>query len=65
MRASIVGECVVAILLPRDSSQLYAAQLAVLKAGAAYTCLDPSFPDERIVDVLEDAEAVHFLVQTK
>src|SRR5438128_12401798 len=35
-------ECVVSILLPKHSHYLYVAQLAVLKAGAAYTCIDPS-----------------------
>lgn len=52
------GECVVAILLPRDSHRLYAAQLAVLTAGAAYTCLDPAHPDDRLRFVLEDSGAV-------
>ena len=33
----IVRESVVAILLPRNSALLYAAQLAVMKAGAGYT----------------------------
>lgn len=46
-----------AILLPR-SADVYAAQLAVLKAGAAYTCIDPSFPDERARWMLDDAQAV-------
>ena len=64
LRVLIAGGCVVAILLPRNSSQLYAAQLAVLKAGAAYTCLDPSFPDERIVDVLEDADVAVLLTDS-
>jgi non-ribosomal peptide synthetase component F len=44
LRAWIVRESVVAILLPRDSTLLYAAQIAVLKAGASYTCIDPTFP---------------------
>ena len=61
LRALVTGECVVAIMLPRDSDLLYAAQLAVLKAGAAYTCIDPSFPDRRIRDLLADSEAVAFL----
>ena len=54
-------ECVVGIFLPRNSAQLYIAQLGVLKAGGAYTCIDPSFPDERVRDVLEDSEAVMVL----
>jgi len=37
------------------------AQLAVLKAGAAYTCIDPSFPDRRIRELLADSEAVALL----
>lgn len=53
----VSSECVVAILLPR-TIEVYAAQLAVLKSGAAYTCIDPSFPDDRARWMLEDAEAV-------
>ncbi|MBI1842672.1 MAG: amino acid adenylation domain-containing protein [Verrucomicrobia bacterium] len=52
----IHGECVVAVLLPRTTARLYSSQLAILKAGAAYTCVDPSFPDERIREILADAE---------
>ena len=61
LQALVAGECVVAIMLPRSSDLLYAAQLAVLKAGAAYTCIDPSFPDRRIRDLLADSEAVALL----
>ena len=57
----VTGECVVAILLPRQSHHLYAAQLGVLHAGAAYTCIDPAFPDARIREILEDSAAVAFL----
>ena len=45
LRPSALGECVIAILLPRTSAHLYAAQIAVLKAGAAYACIEPTFPD--------------------
>ena len=61
LQPCVTGECVVGILLPRNSGLLYAAQLAVLQTGAAYTCLDTMFPDERIRDVLEDSEAVAVL----
>ncbi|MCF7674921.1 MAG: amino acid adenylation domain-containing protein [Akkermansiaceae bacterium] len=61
LQPCVTGECVVGILLPRNSGLLYAAQLAVLQTGAAYTCLDPQFPDERVRDVLEDSEAVAVL----
>src|SRR5215208_6270091 len=43
----VAGECVVAIMLPRRLAHLYSSQLAALKAGAAYTCIDPAFPDEQ------------------
>ena len=29
-----------------------------MKAGAAYTCLDPAFPAARKQEILDDAEAV-------
>jgi non-ribosomal peptide synthetase-like protein len=57
----ISGESVVAIRLPRASEHLYIAQLAALKAGAAYTCIDPIFPDEQVRDILNDSEAVALL----
>ncbi len=58
LRASVTGECVVALLLPRHAPELYIAQLGVLKAGAAYTCLDASFPDAHAAFLLEDSRAV-------
>src|SRR5262249_52753486 len=54
-------ECVVAILLPRDSEHVYIAQVAALKAGAAYLCLDPAFPDEQVRTILDDARPVALL----
>jgi len=57
LSSRVGGECIVAILLPRGVD-VFAAQLGVLKAGAAYTCIDPSFPDERARWMLEDAGAV-------
>jgi non-ribosomal peptide synthetase-like protein len=68
--ASLIGhrvkqECVVAILLPRRSAYLYAAQLGILKTGAAYTCIDPVFPDEQLRSILEDAQAVALLTDAE
>src|ERR1044072_6039045 len=54
----ITKECVVAILLPRHTEHLYSSQLGVLKAGAAYTCIDSAFPDEQGRNIIEDSEAV-------
>ncbi len=51
-------DCVVGILLPKDSEHLYSAQLAALLSGAAYTCIDPAFPEEQIREILADAQAV-------
>ena len=61
LRDFVKEECVVVLLLPRDSEHLYLAQLAVLKAGAAYTCIDPAFPDEQVRAILEDAQAAAIL----
>jgi non-ribosomal peptide synthetase-like protein len=57
----VTGECVVAILLPRTDEYLLVSQLAVLRSGAAYTCIDPAFPDEQVRDILADAQAVVLL----
>lgn len=51
-------EAIVAILLGRETAALYAAQIGVLKAGMAFTCLDPKFPDEHIGRILDDARPV-------
>ena len=51
-------DAIVAIFLPRDTPALYAAQLGVLQAGAAFSCLDRAFPDEHLRTVLEDADPV-------
>ncbi len=61
LRTFVDKECVVAILLPRYNEHLYISQLAVLKAGGAYTCIDSAFPDEQVRDILVDSEAVALL----
>ncbi len=61
LRPFVTGECIVAILLPRDSRLIYVAELGVLRAGAAYTALDPSFPDERLRFVFSDARPAALL----
>ncbi|MCX6367585.1 MAG: amino acid adenylation domain-containing protein [Armatimonadetes bacterium] len=61
---SVSGECIVAILLGRDTERLYVSQLAVLSAGAAYVCIDPSFPDEQVREILRDSSAVLLLTNT-
>lgn len=48
---------VVAILLPRTSERLCAAQLGVLRGGAAHVSLDPAFPDGQLREILADSAA--------
>jgi non-ribosomal peptide synthetase-like protein len=54
MGQGIGSGCRVGILLP-SSIRTYTALLAVLKAGAAFVPLDPSFPGNRIVFIAADA----------
>jgi non-ribosomal peptide synthetase-like protein len=58
----ITRESVVAILLPRRDHRVYVAQLAVLKAGGAYTCVEPGSPAEQARFILEDSGAVAAVV---
>ena len=48
-------ESVVGICMSR-TAEIVVAMLGVLKAGAAYMSLDPSYPDDRLQYMLEDAE---------
>src|SRR5262245_43646616 len=58
LTAWVEGECVVAVLLPRAGADLWIAQLAIMKAGAAWTCIEPDTPEERLRFLLEDSRAV-------
>ncbi|NEB35576.1 non-ribosomal peptide synthetase [Streptomyces sp. SID14515] len=57
-------ECVVALALPR-SVDIAVAQLAVVKAGAAYLPVDPDYPAERIAYILDDAAPVLVITDTE
>jgi amino acid adenylation domain-containing protein len=54
----LVGVCV------ERSPELVIGLLGVLKAGAAYLPLDPSYPPERLSFMLEDAQVAALLVAT-
>ena len=53
----LVGLCV------EPSVEMIVGMLAILKAGAAYLPLDPSYPQERLNFMLEDAQASVLLTQ--
>ncbi len=53
-----VGEQIIAILVPRASEHLWAAQLGALRAGFAYVCIEPALPDEVIRRILLDATPI-------
>lgn len=65
LQAHVAGECMVAILLPRTTAHLFAAQLAVLECGAAFACIDPSFPDEQVREILADAHPVAIVTDAR
>ena len=55
-------EKVVSILLSRNEMMIVAA-VGVLKSGAAYQPLDPSYPDDRLNFMVEDSEAVALITE--
>ena len=59
---NISNNSIVGIILPR-SLEMIIAILGVLKTGACYIPIDPSFPKDRINYVLKNSHA-HFLLKT-
>jgi amino acid adenylation domain-containing protein len=55
-RKGVTPGSLVALCVDR-TADLIIAPLAVLKAGAAYLPLDPSFPKDRLAYIMEDAQA--------
>lgn len=53
---NLFREQVVSVLIPR-CEYMAIASLGVLKAGAAYQPLDPSYPKERLAFMIQDADA--------
>ncbi|NEB40844.1 non-ribosomal peptide synthetase [Streptomyces sp. SID14515] len=57
-------EQIVALALPR-SVDIAVAQLAVMKAGAAYLPVDPDYPADRISYILDDAAPALLITDTE
>ena len=65
LRSMGVGrEVKVGVLLERGV-QMLVAVLGVIKAGGAYVPLDPSYPEERVVFMLQDSEAGVLLTEER
>ncbi len=60
-----VGPDVVVGIMAERSLEMMIAVLAVLKAGGAYLPLDPSYPEERLAFMIEDAEVTALLTQQR
>ncbi|HEU4433459.1 MAG TPA: amino acid adenylation domain-containing protein, partial [Pyrinomonadaceae bacterium] len=56
LKRGVGPEKMVGVLLER-STEMVVALLAILKSGAAYVPLDPSYPQERLAFMLHDCEA--------
>jgi natural product biosynthesis luciferase-like monooxygenase protein len=63
-RLSVGPETRVGIYMER-SLDMIVGLLGILKAGAAYLPLDPTYPKERLAFMVEDAEAAVLLTQSK
>jgi amino acid adenylation domain-containing protein len=64
MSLGVGPEALVGVCLER-SAQTFVALLGILKAGAAYVPLDPSYPAERLAFMLEDSGAGVLLTQSE
>jgi len=51
---------VIAILLPR-TSHIFIAIYGILKAGAVFVPIDPTYPEERITYIIKDCEAKYII----
>src|SRR5262249_2131949 len=60
-----VGTRMLVGILVERSLEMVIALLGVLKAGAAYVPMDPTYPKERVSFVLEDAQVAVLLSQSK
>ncbi|MCV3216976.1 amino acid adenylation domain-containing protein [Plectonema radiosum NIES-515] len=64
IKLGVKPEVLVGVFLER-SLEAVVAMLAVFKAGATYLPLDPTYPEERLASILEDAQAPIILTHQK
>ncbi len=57
-------ENIVGVLLDRGIN-CYISQQGILKAGAAFTCISPEYPEDRVRFILEDSSAKFVIVDEK
>ncbi|HEY4132966.1 MAG TPA: amino acid adenylation domain-containing protein [Gemmatimonadaceae bacterium] len=62
---SVKGQPARIALLCDHDAPMVAAILGVLTAGAAYVPLDPTFPEDRLMMLLDDADVTALLVDTR
>jgi amino acid adenylation domain-containing protein len=58
----LTPDCLIVVSIER-SVEMIITLLAILKAGAAYVPIDPNFPEERILYILNDTNAQLLLTQ--
>lgn len=63
-RENVERNSLVAIVMEKGWEQIVAA-ISILKAGAAYLPIDPSFPEERVHLLLKNASVKVVLTQEK
>jgi len=64
LRSLGVGPDTLVAVCTERTTQLPVALLATLKAGGAYLPLDPTYPPDRLRDILDDARPALLLTQT-
>ncbi len=64
MKKGVTKECIVPIIMER-SHRLIIAMLSIMKAGGAYLPIDPDYPRDRIIYMLEDSNAKLIVSETK
>lgn len=64
MQKGVKSEDIVAIALDRSINMIVSI-IAILKAGAAYLPIDPYYPAERIIFILQDCSATFLISENK